>query len=98
MNPDAQEATAGGSQRVQGQPGLYRETLLRERDRERRRGREGNTLGTGSVPGAMKPPRTSDREEKGMRSGPAACPDNLVPISGSGQEASYAGFTHTSHK
>lgn len=34
VNPNAQEAAAGGSPRVQGQPGLYMEILLRETEEE----------------------------------------------------------------
>lgn len=51
---------------------------------------------TGSVTGAMKTLRTGRRrKEGGTRSGLAACPDNFVPISESGQEASCPGVPHT---
>lgn len=87
----AQEAEAGGCPRVQGQSGLYRDLLREKRDR----GREGNRLGTGSVPGAMKTlgrGRRRRREARGLAWPPALT--TLSPYLGLDRKHPALGF-HT---
>ena len=68
----------------------------RQRDRDPG-GPEGRKHTGDRVPGVRNVLRTSflNREEKGTRSGLAACPSNFVPISGSGQEVLLCPGFHT---